>query len=328
MNILVTGGTGFIGGYFVPMLLGAGYNVRLLVRNREKAEKQFGNKCEYFVGDVTDRNSIKGCCNEIDIVFHLVAKSGNELPTKENFEVFRRINVGGTENIIAECGNIKKFIYVSSTAAMGLVKDNPINEKSKCNPYLPYQVTKYEVEELIRKKCKEEGFPGIIVRPTKIYGINERGYNYLTLAKMVKKGIFLKIGSGHNYTSNVYVSDFAQALYKLVDNGVIGETYIITSEKSIDFIESGKIIADCLGKKLRVVRVPGWLMVFAATLEERMFLLLGKTPIVTKRNIQMTMQDRIYDISKAKKELGYEPQVSMEQGIKTVIKWYQEQGII
>jgi nucleoside-diphosphate-sugar epimerase len=327
MKILVTGGTGFIGGYFVPMLLGQGHQVKLIVRNEEKARKLFGDKCEYFVGDVSDKDSIKGCCEDVDVVFHLVAKSGNELPTKENFEIFRKINVGGTENIIAECGNIKKFIYVSSTAAMGLVKDRPITEKSKCEPYLPYQVTKFEVEELIRKKRKN-GFPGIIVRPTKVYGINERDYSYLTLAKLVKKGMFLKIGSGHNYTSNVYVSDFALSLVKLIDGGVIGETYIVTSEKSIDFIESGRVIADELGVKLRVIRVPAWFMVFAATVEESMFTLIGKTPIVTQRNIQMTLQDRVYDISKAKNEIGYMPEMSMEQGIRTVIKWYREKGLI
>lgn len=327
MKILVTGGTGFIGGYFVPMLLENGHQVRLVVRNEEKARKQFGDKCEYFIGDVTNKDSIKGCCDGIDVVFHLVAKSGNELPSKKNFEIFRRINVGGTENIIAECGIIKKFIYVSSTAAMGLVKDNPITEKSKCMPYLPYQVTKYEVEEMIREKCKD-GFPGIIIRPTKVYGINEREYNYLTLAKLVKKGIFLKIGNGHDYTSNIYVSDFAQALTKLVDGGLIGETYIATSNESIDFIESGRIIAEELDVKLNVIKVPAWFMIFAATIEEKLLTLMGKKPIVTKKNIQMTVQDRVYDISKIKSETGYEPEMSMEQGIRIVIRWYRQKGLI
>lgn len=327
MKILVTGGTGFIGSYFVPMLLEQGHQVRLIVRNELKAKNQFGNKCEYITGDVTNKDSIKGCCEGIDIVFHLVAKSGNELPTKENFEKFRKINVGGTENIINECKNIKKFIYVSSTAAMGLVKDIPITEESKCNPYLPYQVTKYEVEKLIRKKC-ESGFPGIIVRPTKVYGINEREYSYLTLAKMLKKGFFLKIGEGHNYTSNIYVSDFAQALVRLVEAGVIGETYIVSAKESIDFIEAGKIIAEELGVKFRVIRVPAWFMIWMSMLEERFFNMIGKKPIVTKRNIQMTIHDRVYDISKAVRELGFDPNVSMEQGIRTVIRWYIEQGLI
>lgn len=327
MKILVTGSTGFIGSYFIPMLLHQGHTVKLLVRNEEKARKLFGNTCDYHIGDITDRSSLKGCCDGIDIVFHLVAKSGNDLPTKENFEIFRKINVEGTENIIAECTNVKKFIYVSSTAAMGLVKENPITEKSKCNPELPYQVSKYEAENLIRKKCKDN-FPGIIVRPSKVYGVNETNYTYLTLAKLVKKGFFLKIGNGHNYTSNIYVHDFARFLVCLVDNGRIGETYIVSSDKSIDFIESGKIIADELGIQLRVVKISPYIMLMASSILERIFTILGRKPVVTRRNIQMTLQDRVYDVSKVKREVGFTPEVSMEEGIRKVIRWYKKKGIV
>lgn len=327
MKILVTGSTGFIGSYFIPMLLHQGHTVKLLVRNEEKARKLFGNTCDYHIGDITDRSSLKGCCDGIDIVFHLVAKSGNDLPTKENFEIFRKINVEGTENIIAECTNVKKFIYVSSTAAMGLVKENPISEKSKCNPELPYQVSKYEAENLIRKKCKDN-FPGIIVRPSKVYGVNETNYTYLTLAKLVKKGFFLKIGNGHNYTSNIYVHDFARFLVCLVDNGRIGETYIVPSDKSIDFIESGKIIADELGIQLRVVKISPYIMLMASSILERIFTILGRKPVVTRRNIQMTLQVRVYDVSKVKREVGFTPEVSMEEGIRKVIRWYKKKGIV
>ncbi len=327
MKILVTGSTGFIGSYFIPMLLHQGHTVKLLVRNEEKARKLFGNTCDYHIGDITDRSSLKGCCDGIDIVFHLVAKSGNDLPTKENFEIFRKINVEGTENIIAECTNVKKFIYVSSTAAMGLVEENPISEKSKCNPELPYQVSKYEAENLIRKKCKDN-FPGIIVRPSKVYGVNETNYTYLTLAKLVKKGFFLKIGNGHNYTSNIYVHDFARFLVCLVDNGRIGETYIVSSDKSIDFIESGKIIADELGIQLRVVKISPYIMLMASSILERIFTILGRKPVVTRRNIQMTLQDRVYDVSKVKREVGFTPEVSMEEGIRKVIRWYKKKGIV
>lgn len=327
MKILVTGSTGFIGSYFIPMLLHQGHTVKLLVRNEEKARKLFGNTCDYHIGDITDRSSLKGCCDGIDIVFHLVAKSGNDLPTKENFEIFRKINVEGTENIIAECTNVKKFIYVSSTAAMGLVKENPISEKSKCNPELPYQVSKYEAENLIRKKCKDN-FPGIIVRPSKVYGVNETNYTYLTLAKLVKNGFFLKIGNGHNYTSNIYVHDFARFLVCLVDNGRIGETYIVSSDKSIDFIESGKIIADELGIQLRVVKISPYIMLMASSILERIFTILGRKPVVTRRNIQMTLQDRVYDVSKVKREVGFTPEVSMEEGIRKVIRWYKKKGIV
>lgn len=326
MKVLVTGGTGFIGTYFVPMLLQRGYSVRLLVRDKAKAVEKFGDSCEYFVGDVTDRQSLNGCCEGIDIVYHLVAKSGNELPTENNFKIFRDINVGGTKNLLEECDGIQRFIYISSTAAMGLVRDNPITEQSKCTPYLPYQVTKYEVEELLRKKYQDNGFPVIIVRPTKVYGIGNT--SYLTLARLVKKGLFVKIGGGHNYTSNVHVTDFARALTMLADHGKLGETYIITSEKSIDFIESGQIIADALNTKLRVIKLPAWLMRCASSIEEKTFIAVGKTPIVTRLNIEMTLQDRIYDISKARNEIGFVPSVSMQEGIKESIAWYVQTGIL
>lgn len=69
-------------------------------------------------------------------------------------------------------------------------------------------------------------------------------------------------------------------------------------------------------------------MLAAVTIEERLFTLIGKKLIVTKGNTQMTIQDRVYNISKAKKEIGYEPMMSMEQGIRTVVEWYEEKGIL
>lgn len=180
---------------------------------------------------------------------------------------------------------------------------------------------------MIRKKCKDN-FPGIIVRPSKVYGVNETNYTYLTLAKLVKKGFFLKIGNGHNYTSNIYVHDFARFLVCLVDNGRIGETYIVSSDKSIDFIESGKIIADELGIQLRVVKISPYIMLMASSILERIFTILGRKPVVTRKNIQMTLQDRVYDVSKVKREVGFTPEVSMEEGIRKVIRWYKKKGIV
>lgn len=329
MNILVTGGTGFIGENFIPQLLEKGHKVRLLVRNREKGYRLFQDKCEYFAGDVTDRESLLGCCDGIDVVFHMVAKVGNQLPSEENFKAFRKVNVEGTQNIIDESSkaNVLRFIFVSSIAAMGIVKEIPINEESKCRPYLPYQVTKYEAEQLVHKYIST-GFPGIIIRPTKVYGVGEHEFSYLTLAKLCRKGIFPKVGRNHNYTSNIYITDFVQALVKLVDNGIIGETYILTSDDSIDFVESGKVIANVLNKKIVIMPVPAWLMIYAATAEEVFFNLIHKKPIVTRKNIEATITDRVYDISKAKNQIGFEPKVSMKKGIQMVIQWYKSEKML
>jgi len=327
MNILVTGGTGYIGEHFIPQLLNRGHSVRLLVRNLEKAKAVFGEKCKYHVGDVTNKVSLRGCCKDIDVVFHMVAKVGNQLPSDENFKAFREVNVEGTKNLIAECENIRRFIFVSSIAAMGIVKENPITEQSICCPYLPYQVTKYEAEQVVLEEV-ENGFPGIIVRPTKVYGIGEHEYSYLTFAKLCKRGIFPRVGTGHNYTSNIYITDFVQALVKLVDKGVIGEKYILASDDSMDFVKSGRIIASVIGRNIIIVPVPANLMILLASIEEKIFCALNRKPIVTKRNIEATVTDRVYDISKAKNELGFTPEISMEQGIKKTVSWYRAENLI
>lgn len=329
MNILVTGGTGFIGEHFIPKLLERGYNIRLLVRNIEKARKLFHDKCDYFVGDITDKDSLMGCCDNMDIVFHMVAKVGNQLPSDENFYAFRKVNVEGTKNIIEESkkAHIKKFIFVSSIAAMGIVKESPITENSVCTPYLPYQVTKYEAEQLVLSECKK-GYPAIIVRPTKVYGVGEHEFSYLTLTKLCKKRIFLKVGNGRNYTSNIYITDFVQALIKLVNKGKIGETYILSSDESIEFVESGRIIAEELGKKIMIIPIPAKLVIYIAAFEECIFNMLHKKPIVTKKNIEATVTDRIYDISKAKHDIDFNPEISLEEGIRKTVRWYKDINIV
>lgn len=329
MKILVTGGTGYIGEYFVPTLLEKGHEVRLLVRNREKAYKIFGDRCEYFVGDVTDAGSIAGCCEGIDIVYHMVAKVGNELPSQETIKAFRLVNVTGTKNMIADAKkyNVKRFIYISSIAAMGIVTGE-INEKSKCSPYLPYELTKWEAERVLLKEYKENGFPCIILRPTKIYGVGEHEYSNLLYAKLCKKGFFPLIGSTKGYNSNIYVTDFIKALQLAGKNGRFGEIYIITAEKSIDLRSIAKIISRVLDKKVRFIYVPKVLMLFAAFIIEHLWILVKKRPPITKKNIKNLSNDRLYNISKAESELKFKPEISMHEGIEKVVRWYVESNIL
>lgn len=260
----------------------------------------------------------------------MVAKVGNELPNKTNFYNFRKVNVEGTKNLIEECKktNLKRFIYVSSIAAMGIVKEIPITENSKCNPYLPYQVSKYEAEMLIKEEYKKNSFPGICLRPTKVYGIGEHEYSYLTLAKLCKKGIYLKIGKSHNYTSNIYITDFVKGLIQLLNYGTNGSTYIMTSNESISFIETGRLIAQNLGKRITIIPIPANVMIMAASFEEALFLFLNKKPIITRKNIEATLTNRVYDITKAKDELHFNPEVTLKEGITRTVKWYVKKGIV
>lgn len=330
MNILITGGTGFIGKVFVPRLIKKENNIYLLVRNIDKAKKMFGDSVNYIIGDVTDPYSLIGCCKNIDIVYHMVAKVGNQLPNEKVYDEFYKVNVIGTKNLVKEAknANVKKFIYVSSIAAMGIVKEDIINEYSKCNPYLPYQQTKYEAEQYLLSEYDSSKFPVIILRPTKVYGIGEPEYSYLTQVKLCKKGVNLIIGLGENYISNICILDFVMALENCIKNGKIGEIYIISGKDSISAKEMTNVISEIINKKIINIRVPKFFMVISAFIEERLFLMLGRKPIVTVKNIQAVSQNRIYDLTKSKEELDYNPKIDMKSGLKMMVDWYKKEKLI
>ena len=183
MNVLVTGATGFIGQHLVKRLIQEGHTVRCFIRDAEQAKRVLGNKgVEYVVGDITEKETLRNACDHISIVYHLAGIMGHDLPSKSAFDKFRRVNTEGTRNISESCleSGIDKFIYVSSTAAMGLLKDKVVNEETPCNPFTPYQVSKYEGELIVRELTADCGFPGIVLRPSMVYGIGFTG-DFLTI---------------------------------------------------------------------------------------------------------------------------------------------------
>lgn len=330
MKVLVTGATGFIGIKLTNSLLVKGYKVTVLIRNKEKAKRLLDRRCEIRTGDITDRKSLAGCCKGIDVVIQLIAKVGNELPSDEVLEAFRKVNVQGLQNIVdeAKASGVKRFVSVSSIAAMGIVKDKVISEKSKCCPYLPYQVTKREGELLIEREYRENGLPGIIVRPTKVYGVGEKEMSFMQIIKLCKKGVFPKVGIKDTMVSHCYVDDLTHALTMLMEKGNVGNTYILTTEKSIGFYESVKMISELIDRKVTLIPVPRWLMTGMASMIEHIFLAIGKKPPVTRRNVIAATTGRVYDVSKAKNEIGYISSVTMEEGLRRVIGYYKDKGLI
>ena len=232
MNILITGGTGFMGTYLVPLLLEKKHKVRLLVRDIDKANRIFGNQCEIIKGDIENIESLKNCCDGIEVVYHMAALMGHESPSKKAFDKFRKVNVDGVKNMVqvAKEGGVKRFIHISSTAAIGLQKDVFIDENVECKPYTPYQVTKREAELFLLKEMNDNHFPAIIVRPSMVYGPGFKG-DFFTIAKVCKTGFFPKIGKGKNLSPALFINDLAEMLTRFLDRGKIGEIYFFSLQE-------------------------------------------------------------------------------------------------
>lgn len=328
MRILVTGGTGFIGRRLIPELIKQGHEITVLCRNKERAEALLPSECRIVIGDITEKDSLKGCCNDIDMVYQLVGLSGNELPSDYQFARFRRVNVEGLRNIVEEAqkAQVKRFVQVSSIAAMGIVKEMPITGESKCEPYLPYQVSKREGELLLLEKVKNEAFPAIIVRPAKVYGVGGED-TYQSIIGMCKKGFFPKVGIKDTMVSHCYIDDLITTLSLLTEKGEIGQIYICATEKGIGFYESVELVAKLMGKKVRMVPIPRWLMAGAAYCIEVVFGWFKKKAPVTRRNVIAATTDRIYDFTANKRDLGFVSSVTMEEGIRRCVEYNKKKGL-
>jgi nucleoside-diphosphate-sugar epimerase len=329
MKVLVTGGTGFVGRHLVRALIEKGSFVRMLVRKTSNIEEFKDIDIELIQGEITNRNSLHGIARDIDIVYHLAAMGHVSAISKTAYQKFFEVNVNGTQNLAEECCHeqVGKFIHFSSTAAMGLIKKPLVDETVACQPSTPYQRSKYESEEIVKRYFKERGLAGLILRPCMIYGVGGGG-EFLKWGRLIKKGFFPKIGRGRNLTPLVHVKDVVQAAVKAGDKGKPGGTYLITSSQSFELDEIRGLIAKHLGVDKPYMYVSYHVAKIGAYWLEMLAKLFKFTPVVTSRNIESTVTERVFSISKATDELGYVPKVDLEYGIEETITWYKDNGYL
>ena len=329
MNVLITGGTGFVGRHLVRALIEKGALVRMLVRKTSKIEEFKELGIELVHGDTTKRDSLQGIAKDIDVVYHLAAMGHVSAISKAAYQRFFDVNVNGTNNLAEECCNNKvdKFIHFSSTAAMGLIKKPLVDETMPCRPSTPYQKSKYESEKTILTNWKEKGLPAVILRPCMIYGAGGTG-EFTKICRLIKKGLFPKVGRGKNLTPMVYVDDVVQAAILAGERGIPGETYLIASDNSFELDRIRDLILKELGIKRIYPCVPTTLSKIGAWGIESLAKTFGFTPIVTYQNIDSTATDRVFNISKAKRQLGYNPKTSLKDGIRKTLNWYLERGYL
>jgi len=324
MNILITGATGFIGKHLLKALIANGHQIRCLVRKPGNFEQIFYNdNIDLFKGDVTKPETLKGVGKNMDIVYHLAAAGHVAAVSEQAQKAFFDLNVQGTKNLIEACGrnNVKRFFHFSSTAAMGLITLPTIDERVECKPETPYQKSKYQSEMIAFKKGKEQGIEVVVIRPCMVFGPGGEG-EFLKFCHLINKGIFPKIGLGQNLTPIVHVEDVVQAAVNALEKATPGEVYLIASETSPKLSEIQKMICEALNINRIYFYVPLWIAYLAGLFFEKISILNGKPPIVSRRNIISTSVDRIFDISKAKTELFFSPSKQLGREISETINWF------
>lgn len=327
MKVLVTGGTGFTGSHLTRRLLHRGHKV-VVIDNQPglffDELKQLG--AEMHLGSVTDRDLVRRASEGCEVVHHVAAMFRKvNLPK----QVYWDVNVEGTRRLLEaalELG-VRKFVNCSTQGVHGHVQGNSADENSPIAPEDYYQYTKYEGEKVI-PEFVEKGLSVVTLRPTAIYGPGDPERFYM-LFKMVNTGRFFMFGSGETHYHPVYIDNLVDAFETAADsNKGSGEAYLIGDERHVSLNELVTAIAEVLDVKLKIHHVPFWPLWTAAAACEVVFKPLPFDPPLFRRRVDWFRQNRAFNITKAKRELGYQPRVGLMEGLTETGKWYKEHGYL
>jgi len=319
MKVLITGAGGFIGSHLVDSQLEQGHEVRALDLHLDLLRHQSAHPhLEAIRGDITDDEHLDEILAGVEVVYHLASA---HLDVSLSDEHYRRVNVGGTLALLqaAQQAGVKRFVHCSSVGVIGDVENPPADETTECHPTNIYEKTKLEGESAALEFSQRTGFPVVVARPAWVYG--PRCPRTSKLMRTISKGRFPFFGQGQNMRHPVYISDAVKGLELCASaDGVNGEVFIIAGENAVPVSELVKIISAELGVNPSKLHLPIALGLLGGYSLEVAFKLIGKAPPFSRRSVDFFLKHNAYDISKAKRMLGYKPQIDLRTGIQKTIQ--------
>jgi len=310
--IFITGATGFIGKSLVRrLLLCKKYRIVCLVRKTSKIDFLIKMSVETIVGDVCDFAGMERVFKEVrpDIVVHAAAKV-SDVNEKELYSH----NVEGTHNVCELCFvyNVERFVYLSSVAVLSGNPDVPLTESLPYKASNHYGKSKIEAEKVVTE-YRKKGLPVSILRPCMVYGEDEPHALDRILRLAAKRRIpILNVPGMDSKLHLAYVENVTDALILAIEkNEALAGTFMIADKEVITLRKFLKIIYDALGKGMPPV-VPRWLVRCLVIFPPFRF------------RVQKILKDRVYDISRAVSELGYDPEMSTEEGLRRSARYWKE----
>lgn len=324
MLALVTGGTGFIGSHLVEKLLQKGYAVRCLVRPTSNLIWLKNLDIEFVYGDFFHEDSLKQALDNVEYIFH--AAGVTKARTKQEYFL---INTEATARLLRAAWksnpSIKKFVHISSLAAVGPSLDGkPVNEETSRHPINTYGKSKMQAE--LECLAYQDKLPITIIRPPAVYGQRDR--DFLKFFRCVEYGILPIVSSSEAKLSLVHISDLVSGILLATEMGnATNQTYFIADENFYTWRELGGIAAEQFRKKIHTLYIPPWALYTVAFAVETVSAFQRKATLFNREKAKEALQEYwICDVGKAKQELGFQSQISIEKGIQQTIAWYRDKG--
>lgn len=336
MNVLITGAPGWLGTRFVEWLIArsdpasaplAGARVRLLVLpGADLAGLQpVQGRIEVVSGDLRDPAALPPTVAGVDCVFHL---AGIIHPTR--IRDLYALNTEGTRQLLeaAIAAHVRRFVYVSSNSVGGFTRspDPLMVETDAPRPYMNYGRSKWLAEQLVHDAGRRGAIETVVLRPCWYYGTGQPA-RQTRFFQMIQQGHPVLFGNGHNLRSLTYLDNLCQALVLAATRPqAVGQTYWIADERPYPTIEIYETVARLLNvQALRPRKLPG-LVSEGCLMADAVLQRLGC--YITEIHVAGEMNKHIAcSVAKAQRELGYHPQVALEEGMRRSIAWCRAHGV-
>lgn len=325
-RVLVTGATGFLGKYLVQMLLDKGYEVYALGRNKTAGAALEKTGAKFCEGDFTDKESCSKYFSGIDYVIHAGALS----TVWGDWKDFLNSNVKGTRIVCELCAqnNVKRLIYVSSPSIYSgkmdrfEIEEPDVDTSNELNYYIKSKI----MAEKIIKEYNQKGLYTVTIRPRGLIGVGDTSLIPRILKANDKIGIPL-FNKGQNYVDITCVENVAHALILSVSaQDISGEVFNITNGEPMKFLDILLLFLNSINKSPKFLKLPFGLVYGIASMLEffyKTFHIKGE-PALTKYTVCTLAFSQTLNINKAKEKLGYEPIITIKEGILNYGKWWLE----
>ena len=327
MKILITGASGFIGSFIVEEALRRGFETWAAVRKSSSRAFLQDERIHFIELNLSSKEQLVEQLKEhhFDYVVHAagVTKCLNKAD-------FHRINTEGTKHLVEALLEVKmplkRFVFVSSLSVFGAIKEklpyDEIREDDTPQPNTEYGRSKLATEQYLDSLGTR--LPYIILRPTGVYGPREK--DYFMMAKSIKQHIDFAVGFQRQDITFVYVTDVVQAVFLALEKGKTGRKYFLSDGEVYQSTTFSDLIHEELGRPwwLRIT-APTWVLRIITFFGEYVGRMTGKVTALNKDKYNILKQRNWRcDITPARKELGFEPQVKLKEGVKRTIRWYQD----
>jgi nucleoside-diphosphate-sugar epimerase len=318
---IVTGATGSLGPELVRQLASTGYAVRIIARHAPDPGV-YPKDCEYWMGDILDREFLEKAVAGARIVFHLAAKLHVRNPGPELRREYWRVNVEGTRNVVqaSAAAGVQRLVYFSTINVYGPTQGSLVDENALPSPQDDYAVTKHAAEEIVlqaRDKCSGLA-TGVVLRLAAIYGPRMKG-NYPRLIRALTRGHFIPIGSGTNRRTLVYKEDAVRAALLAAQSPKSpGCIYNVSDGKVHRLRDILAAISSALGRPEPRWYLPtGPIRRLAAAADSLSF--LTRHPLHLTNTIDKFVEDIAVRADRIQAELGFQPLVNLQEGWKKTL---------